>query len=88
MMTPEIAMKKSLQAVHILSEIWHPDLPQTMKSHLQSCVEEVRMFAEMCCLQDEEGGWRCSAADKEHYKQILSLIKFEDGECCAEQEVK
>lgn len=79
-MTPEIVMKKALQALYTLNEIWHPELPQTMKSHLQSCIEEVRMFAEMCCLQDEEGGWRYSEADKDHHKQILSLIKFEDGE--------
>lgn len=76
-MTPEIAMKKAVQAMRILNEIWHPDLPVSSRRHLANCIGQVKDLADIFGSQ-KMAGWHYGDSDDRFAEQIWSMTTHED----------
>ena len=80
-MTPEIAMKKAVQAMRILSEILHPDLPFATRRHLANCIGEVKDLADIVDAQ-KKLGWHYGENDEGFAEQIWSFLEPREQSQC------
>lgn len=72
-MTPENATQKAVQAMRILNEIWHPDLPFSTRLYLADCIGRVKDLAVAFDIQ-RKAGWHYDDNDVRFEDQIWSSI--------------
>lgn len=77
-MTPEVAMKKAVHAMRILSEIWHPDLSFASRRHLANCIGSVKDLADVFNAQ-KKIGWHYGENDEGFAEQIWSLVESDES---------
>lgn len=70
-MTPEAALKLAVLAQRVLSKIWHPALPESIKSQVNFANDATRLLAEM--IESHDCDWEYSEEDEKHFALLLSI---------------